>query len=94
MALDEALNGAVRLTFAHYGVTQAQGAALLGLNRSQLQRRLSGTTQWMLDDLDRIVTRFGIPPEKLFAGGLVWIEHLIATQAHPFRGGRMQTAIA
>lgn len=94
MALDEALNAAVRLTFAHYGVTQEQGAGMLGLNRSQLSRRLSGASPWMLVDLERIVQRFGIPPELLFAGGLAWIEHLTSTRAHPFPGGRMQTAIA
>lgn len=93
MALHEDLSGAVRLTLTHFRMTQADAAALIGLNRVQFSRRLSGVSPWSLQDLERIVQRYGIPADLLFAGGTAWIQHLDSTRSHPFRGGRMQATI-
>lgn len=51
--------------------TQADVAALLGINQSKVSNRLRGITRWSLDDLDKLWD-LGVPIDLPAYGELAW----------------------
>lgn len=54
------LSRQVKRYMASQGISQAALAADLGMTQSALSQRLSATTRWQLDDLDRLI-QLGFP---------------------------------
>ncbi|KQX44542.1 helix-turn-helix domain-containing protein (plasmid) [Streptomyces anulatus] len=50
------------------GERQADLAAGLGLNQTQISRKQAGTTAWSLSDVDRLSAHYGIPVGDLLVG--------------------------
>ncbi|MGC5533696.1 helix-turn-helix domain-containing protein [Streptomyces sp. SR-10] len=63
---------ALRLTIAALmhltGERQADLAAGLGLNQTQISRKQAGTTAWSLTDVDKLSAHYGIPVGDLLVG--------------------------
>lgn len=54
------LSRQVKQYMAAQGISQSALAADLGMTQSALSQRLSATTRWQLDDLDRLI-QLGFP---------------------------------
>ncbi|MEI7030698.1 helix-turn-helix transcriptional regulator [Streptomyces pratensis] len=50
------------------GERQADLAAGLGLNQTQISRKQAGTTAWSLADVDKLSAHYGIPVGDLLVG--------------------------
>lgn len=51
----------VRAEMARRGVSQTDLSARLGMNQSQISKRLSGTIAFTIDELVAIATTLGVP---------------------------------
>ncbi|MET7715470.1 helix-turn-helix transcriptional regulator [Streptomyces sp. NPDC005407] len=68
MTLRETLQLTVAALMQATGDSQAELAAALGLQQTQVSRRQAGRTAWTLDDCDVLAAHFGIRVLQLLAG--------------------------
>lgn len=68
MSLGERVRVTVAALMQITGESQAELAAALGVNQTQVSRRQTGSAAWSLDDCDALAAHYGIDVLDLLAG--------------------------
>ncbi|WP_252100413.1 helix-turn-helix domain-containing protein [Streptomyces malaysiensis] len=71
----------------HTGETQEDLGRGLRLSQSQISRKQSGASTWMIADLDRLSAHFDIPVPDLMAGPTHAVRQLPAARRAAVLGG-------
>ncbi|AEW98538.1 helix-turn-helix domain-containing protein [Streptantibioticus cattleyicolor] len=85
MGSGERVRAAVAALMQITGESQADVAAALGLNQTQVSRRQAGTAAWSLADCDTLAAHYGIDVLDLLAGPTRACEALPAAHRRPSR---------